>query len=316
MKILKVVFFGTPDFSVPTLEVLANHPDVNLVSVVTMPARPAGRGQQLTPPPVAQFAKEKNIPLFQTENINKEKAFLEDLKNKEIDIFIVLAFAQFLNNKVLDLPKIGCFNIHTSLLPKYRGAAPIQYAILNGDETTGVCIQKMVREMDAGDLVYSKEIKIDPKENSGQLFDRLKVFAAEAVKFFLQDVLSNRLTFHTQDPMRVYFAPTLKKEDGYLKFCKKTDVEIINQIRAFNPWPSAFCFLNGKRMKVIWAEKAKNFSKVLSPGAVDISNNQLMVGCKKGILQLQEIQLEGKNPCSGNELLNGIKNKNEPIILS
>jgi methionyl-tRNA formyltransferase len=313
MKKLNVVFLGTPDFSVPSLEVLANHPEINLVSVITMPDRPAGRGQKLSSPPVAQFAKDKGIPLFQTENINKEKAFLAELKLKNIDLFIVLAFAQFLKKDVLDLPKIGCFNIHTSLLPKYRGAAPIQYAILNGDTITGVCIQKMVPQMDAGDLVYSQEVKIDPKENSGQLFDRLKILAAEGLKVFLKNLLSNQITYKAQDPSQVSFAPTIKKEDGHLKFNEKTAEEIINQIRAFNPWPSAYCFFGGKRMKVIWAEV---HSKYLSPGTVDISNNQLKIGCQKGTLQILEVQLEGKKPCSAIELLNGIKNKNEPLTVS
>ena len=313
MKKLNIVFLGTPDFSVPSLEVLANHPDVNLVSAITMPDRPAGRGQKLTSPPVAQFAKDNHIPLFQTENINKEKAFLADLRLKNIDLFIVLAFAQFLKKDVLDLPNIGCFNIHTSLLPKYRGAAPIQYAILNGDTVTGVSIQKMVAQMDAGDLVYSQEVKIDPRENSGQLFDRLKVFAAEGLKVFLKNLLSNNIIYKSQEPSKVSFAPTIKKEDGHLKFSEKTAEEIINQIRAFNPWPSAYCFFGGKRMKVIWAELNP---KDLCPGTVDISNNQLKIGCRKGTLQILEVQLEGKKPCSTTELLNGIKNKNEPILVS
>lgn len=313
MKKFNVVFLGTPDFSVPSLEVLANHPNINIVSVITMPDRPAGRGQKLTSPPVAQFAKDKNLPLFQTENINKETAFLETLKSQDIDLFIVIAFAQFLKKEVLEIPKIGCFNIHTSLLPKYRGAAPIQYAILNGDKVTGVCIQKMVTKMDAGDLVYSQEVKIDAKENSGLLFEKLKVLAAEGLKVFLKNLLLDQITYTPQDPKQVSFAPTIKKEDGHLKFSEKTAEETINQIRAFNPWPSAYCFLQGKRMKIIWAEIS---SKNLPPGTVDISNNQLMIGCKKGTLQILEVQLEGKKPCSASELLNGIKNKNEPILIS
>ncbi len=313
MKKFNVVFLGTPDFSIPSLEVLAIHPNINIVSVITMPDRPAGRGQKLTCPPVAQFAKDKNLPLFQTENINKENAFLEKLKSQDIDLFIVIAFAQFLKKEVLEIPKIGCFNIHTSLLPKYRGAAPIQYAILNGDKVTGVCIQKMVTKMDAGDLVYSQEVKIDPKENSGLLFERLKVLAAEGLKVFLKNLLSDQITYTPQDPKQVSFAPTIKKEDGHLKFSEKTAEEIINQIRAFNPWPSAYCFLQGKRMKIIWAEIN---AKALPPGTVDIDNNQLMVGCKKGTLQILEVQLEGKKPCSASELLNGIKNKNQPILIS
>jgi methionyl-tRNA formyltransferase len=314
MKKLNVAFLGTPEFSLPTLEELAKHPEVNLISVITMPDRPAGRGQKLTPPPVAEFAKKNNISLFQTENINKEDDFLNDLKSKNVDLLIVLAFAQFLKKKVLDLPKIGCFNIHTSLLPKYRGAAPIQYALLNGDFKTGVSIQKMVPQMDAGDLVYSQEVKINPDDNFEKLSERLKLIAAEAVSKFLNLVLQNQLTYSPQDPSKVTFAPTFQKENGHLYFQEKTDEEIINQIRAFTPWPSAFCFINLKRMKVNLAEKEPAIN--LKPGQVDITNNQLMVGCRNGTLRLREVQLEGKRPCSDTELLNGIKNKNDSVTIS
>ena len=151
MKKLNVVFFGTPDFSVPTLELLHHHPDINLLAIVTMPDRPAGRGQELKSPPVAEYAKQNKIQLYQVENINKEETILSQLEQKNVDFILVLAFAQFLGSRVLKMPKLGCFNIHTSILPKYRGAAPIQYALLNGDTSTGVSIQKMVKEMDAGD---------------------------------------------------------------------------------------------------------------------------------------------------------------------
>ena len=155
MKKQRVVFCGTPDFSVPTLELLHNHPLIEVAYVVTMPDRPKGRGQQLHSPPVAEFAKQNKIPLFQTANINKENDFLNQLKREKIDFLMVLAFAQFLSDRVLNIPKLGCFNIHTSLLPKYRGAAPIQYALLNGDCVTGVSIQKITSKLDAGDVALA-----------------------------------------------------------------------------------------------------------------------------------------------------------------
>ncbi len=312
MKKLNIVFLGTPEFSVPTLKALANNPLVNIQYVVSMPDRPAGRGQKMASPPVAQFAKDFHIPLFQTENINKEDQFLQNLK--DIDLFVVLAFAQFLNSKVLSKPKLGCFNIHTSLLPKYRGAAPIQYALLNGDETTGVSIQKMVKKMDAGDLVYSKEVKIFPEDNYEKLSERLKILAAEGINEFLNNFVSNKITFISQDETKVTFAPSFTKEDGHLHFDEKNDFEILNQIRAFTPWPSAFCFLNGKRLKITSAKKVS--SKKLKAGEVEITASDLMVGCKNGTLSILEAQLEGKKPCSGQELINGIKSRNEKIILS
>ena len=173
-KKFNVVFFGTPDFSLPTLEILASHPSISLVAVVTMPDRPAGRGQELKSPPVAEFAKQHDLRLFQVDNINKSEDVLLALESMNIDFFLVLAFAQFLGSRVLSIPKLGCFNIHTSILPKYRGAAPIQYALLNGDSSTGVSIQKMVKEMDAGDLVHFDEVSIDPIDNGETLFNKLK----------------------------------------------------------------------------------------------------------------------------------------------
>lgn len=306
MKKLKTIFLGTPDFAVPTLEVLYHHFFIDLVKVVTMPDRPAGRGQELASPPVAIFAKENKIPLLQTENINKESEFLEQLKNQEIDLIIVLAFAQFLGNQILSLPKLGCFNIHTSILPKYRGAAPIQYALLNGDRETGVSIQKMVKKMDAGDLVHFNEIKIHPDETGGLLYSRLKFYAGISCYDFLQKVIDNKVTYIAQDETKVTFAPTLKKEDGLLDF-KNSDFETIkNKIRAFDPWPGTYCFLNNKRLKVF---SIKEQSKKLVPGEVNTDMGMILIGTKSKTIQLEIVQLEGKSKCTDQDLLKGYREK-------
>jgi methionyl-tRNA formyltransferase len=310
MNKLNVVFCGTPDFAVPTLKILKDHPQVNLLKVITMPDRPKGRGHVMTPPPVATYAKDNGIPLFQTANINKEDELLRELK--DADLFIVLAFAQFLGSKILDLPKVGPFNIHTSLLPQYRGAAPIQYAILNGDKVTGVSIQKMVKEMDAGDIVYSHEVEISDSETSGELFNILQDEAAIATKEFLDLVLRDKLTYTSQDPELVSFAPTLKKEDGHLKFAEFTFEELSNRIRAFSPWPGTYCYLGKKRLK-IYSIKTSDLS--LKPGVVHTDHNFLIVGCKDESVRLDEVQLEGRKACSDVELLNGLKNKGGPIEL-
>ncbi|TDJ07929.1 MAG: methionyl-tRNA formyltransferase [Deltaproteobacteria bacterium] len=311
MNKLKIVFCGTPDFAVPTLEVLQEHPQVEILRVITMPDRPKGRGHIMTAPPVAQYAKDNSLPLFQTANINKEEALLEELK--EADLFIVLAFAQFLGPRVLNLPRIGPFNIHTSLLPKYRGAAPIQYAILNGDKVTGVSIQKMVKEMDAGDVVYSHEVEILDGETSGELFSRLQVEAANGCEEFLKLVLSNKLNPIPQDPAGISFAPSLKKEDGHLKFAHYTLSELSNRIRAFNPWPGTYCYLGKKRLK-IFSIKTSDLS--LKPGVVHTDHNFLVVGCKDSSVRLDSVQLEGRKACSDIELLNGLKNKSAKIELN
>lgn len=306
MKKLNVVFFGTPDFSVPTLEMLHQHPLINIVKIITMPDRPSGRGQELKSPPVAEYAKTHRLPLLQTENINREEEELQKLEKEEIDFFLVIAFAQFLGSRLLAIPKLGAFNIHTSLLPKYRGAAPIQYALLNGDTSTGVSIQKMVKKMDAGDICHSYPMPIAPYENGGMLFTRLKFQAALSTGTLVEEILQNKLVFTIQDEAHVSFAPTLQKEDGHLRFKDYSRREIQNRLRAFDPWPGVFCFLNGTRLKVFEVEETP---EKLSAGNIDFGPKGLLVGCTDGTLRLKSVQLEGKKRCSDFELLNGLKNK-------
>lgn len=304
MKKFRVAFCGTPDFSVPTLELLSNHPQVDLRYVISMPDRPAGRGMELKSPEVIEFAKAKGLPFFQTENINKEEEFKAKLKAEQLDFVVVLAFAQFLGDEMLKIARLGCFNIHTSILPKYRGAAPIQYALWNGDTETGVSIQQMVKKMDAGDLVHFRTVPIGPVETGGQLYAKLKQEAAVAMNDLIQKIVDDKVTFTKQDESKVSFAPTLKKEDGLLRFSEKTTTQILNLIRACDPWPGTYCFLNGKRLKVL---KAENYHAGIGAGKAKNDMGSLIVGCADGTLRLSEIQLEGKKPCSDRELLNGIK---------
>jgi methionyl-tRNA formyltransferase len=313
MKKLNVVFCGTPDFSLPTLELLHHHPNINIVGVITMPDRPSGRGHELKSPPVAEYAKSNKLPLYQIENINREDKILKELESKNVDFILVLAFAQFLGSRVLNMPKLGCFNIHTSILPKYRGAAPIQYSLLNGDTSTGVSIQKMVKEMDAGDLVHFFELPIAETETGGQLFVRLKFQAALSTNVLIDAILKNKLVFTKQDPNSVSFAPTLKKEDGLLNFKDSSIVKIQNQIRALDPWPGTYCFLNNQRLKVFEIEKLQ---RTLKPGETSIDFGQLAVGTLDGVIRLSSVQLEGKKICNDTQLLNGLKNKGGEITLN
>jgi methionyl-tRNA formyltransferase len=306
MKKLNIIFFGTPEFSVPALDMLNNHPCVNISYVISMPDRPAGRGQNLKSPEVIEYAKANKIPFIQTENINKDVEALNKINNANIDVFIVLAFAQFLSQSVLDIPTKGCFNIHTSLLPKYRGAAPIQYAILNGDSSTGVSIQKMVKKMDAGDLVLSKPVNIHPEETGGQLYTRLKLQAALSLNEFINTLLANKVSYDPQNEENASFAPTLKKEDGYLDFKTQKFSDIKNRIRALYPWPGTFCYLGKKRLKVfnIQVSQVK-----LSPGAVQSSSKELFIGCLDKTIRITGLQLEGKKRGSDTDLLNGLKDE-------
>lgn len=304
MNKLKVVFLGTPDFSVPTLQKIFEHPGVDLVRVISMPDRPAGRGQKLKSPPVIEYAKNNNIAFSQTENINKDQELIDKLGQDEPDVFIVLAFAQFLGSKVLAIPSIAPFNIHTSLLPKYRGAAPIQYALLNGDNKTGVSIQRMVKKMDAGDIVYAKEVPIHPEETGGELWEKLQKEAAESCVEFLNKLLAGEISYCAQDETQVSFAPTISKEDGHLDFQNQTRTQIRNKIRAFDPWPGTYFFLDGKRMKIY---SVKESIQKIEPGKAIIHDGGYHIGCLDGSLELEQVQYEGKAKTFMKEFLNGYR---------
>jgi methionyl-tRNA formyltransferase len=278
-----------------------------------MPDRPVGRGLELKSPPVAEFAKANKIELFQIENINKESELLDKLESLQIDFILVLAFAQFLGSRILNIPRLGCFNIHTSVLPKYRGAAPIQYALLNGDLITGVSIQKMVKQMDAGDLVHFHELEIAKTETGGQLYTRLKFQAALSTNTIIQQVLENKLVFTPQDSSKVSFAPTLKKDDGHLKFKEESFEQIYNKIRALDPWPGTFCFLGKQRLKVFSISES---NLKLAPGEVSTNHSMITIGTTTKSMRLNLIQLEGKKTCTDTELLNGFKNKTTELIFT
>src|SRR5690606_7773598 len=202
--------------AVTSLDAIANHPNIKIEYVISQPDRPAGRGQKLKSPEVIEKARELGLETFQTENLNREDEFLTKLESNPPDLFIVFAFAQFLGKRVLNLSKLGCFNIHTSLLPRHRGAAPIHYGIWCGDEVGGVSIQRMVKKMDAGDICHSIETKIGERETTPELYARLKDLAAKASAEFLSKTLGNELVFTPQDESLVTFAPTIKKEDGLI----------------------------------------------------------------------------------------------------
>ncbi|MCR9205168.1 MAG: methionyl-tRNA formyltransferase [Halobacteriovoraceae bacterium] len=305
----KVVFFGTPEFSVPCLKVLNDHKDFEICSVITMPDRPAGRGKKLQSPPVATFAKENNLPLIQTENINKDEEALSMLEALNPDFYLVIAFAQFLGKKALELPKYGAFNIHTSLLPKYRGAAPIQYALLNGDKSTGVSIQKMVSKMDAGDLCYGHTVEISPDDTSGSLFKKLENEAAVGLENFLTHFRNTHgeLTYTAQNEENATFAPTIKKQDGLINPFNENFERLNNKRRAYSPWPGLYIFISGMRLKV---HDIEVYPQKLKAGEVNISQGTLVIGLSdESAVRLKKIQAEGKKPQTDGEFLNGIKNK-------
>jgi methionyl-tRNA formyltransferase len=306
---LNTVFFGTPDFSLPSLEMLHYHPQINLTAIVSGSSKPVGRGAVITDPPVVTYAKTHGLKFFQSDDVNRDQDILDFIVQPScpIDLIIVLAFGQFLHQKILRAPRFGAFNIHTSLLPKFRGAAPIQHALLAGEKTTGVTIQKMAKKMDAGEVAIVETLPLAITETGGQLATRLKFLAPLALNNFISHLTSNELHYMVQDETQVSFAPTLQREDGKLNFSQKTAAELLRQIRAFDPWPGTYCLMNQKRLKV-WQAEISQVS--LRPGEVGFTYKQLHIGCQSGSLRLEQIQLEGKKRCSDEQFVMGLKDTN------
>lgn len=304
---LKVIFCGTPDIGIPCLEFLSKHPAIHLCCVISQPDRPSGRGHKLSKPAVAEYALKNQIPLIQTESMNKDPVVLEKLNELRPDLMVVFAFAQLLSNKILNLPRLGCFNIHTSILPKYRGAAPIQYALLNGDSLTGVSIQKMVKKLDAGPLAQTSEIAISATDDAQSLYEKLKQEAAIALEAFIQKALNGKIILTEQDEEAVSFAPTIDKKDGFLDFRQSTTTQAQNKHRAFTPWPGTYCFLDGKRLKIIRIQS--HSKKIAAPGMIKVEKNSIFIGCTDGSIEILEAQLEGKGASSSKDLINGFKGK-------
>lgn len=319
MKKYKIVFFGTPEFSVSSLKILNEHEAIEVAYVISMPDRPAGRGKKLHSPAVIQYAKEAALPYFQTSNINKEVEFLSQLATEKIDFFIVIAFAQFLGSQLLNLPRLGAFNIHTSLLPKYRGAAPIQYSLLNGDSKTGVSIQKMVKKMDAGDLVYSHEVPISHDETSDLLFKKLESEAATGLKNFIEELINSKeqLTFTSQDEACASFAPTINKQDGLINPLESNALTIFNKYRAYFPWPGIFLYIDDHtRLRITKLSLGPDSTQIdLSPGSFDFKSGVLLLGTPMGALHLQGVQLDGKKAVTDKDFINTLKSKKADLIL-
>ena len=303
---LKVVFCGTPDIAVPTLVTLNAHPLVEVVHVISQPDRPSGRGNKLKSPEVVDCARELGLNIFQCDNLNREPEFLDQLETLKPDFFIVFAFAQFLGKRVLSLPRLGCFNIHTSLLPRHRGAAPIHYGVWCGDKIGGVSIQKMVKEMDAGDICVSTSIDILSNDTTPSLYEKLKALAPTCVETLIDNISSDSLQFTPQDSANITFAPTIKKEQGYLDPQIHSAVEVERMVRAFKPWPGVQLLFNQKRCKLLSVKMAE---PSLAAGELTIINDNLYLGCKTGTIQLLEFQLEGKKATSARDWINGIQGK-------
>ena len=291
---------GSPDFAVPVLQALAGaYP---LAGVVTQPDRPAGRGLTLVPPPVKRTALELGLPVVQPEKLRTPEA-LAELRAWSPDLIVVAAFGQILRPAVLDLPRFGCLNVHASLLPRWRGAAPIQAALLAGDTETGVTIMKLDPGVDTGPTLSRRALPIGPDDTAGDLFERLAPLGAQLLLETLPGYLAGSLALQPQDAARATYAPMLKKEDGQLDFSRPAD-ELARRVRAFQPWPGTWMRWSGGDLKV---QRARPGSGQAEPGATLVSDGWPAVGTPDGILILEKVQAAGKKSLSGKDFLVGAR---------
>ena len=298
---VRIVFMGSPEFALPTLKGL--NENYELAGVVTQPDRPAGRGRVLTPPPVKTTAQAYGIPVIQPRRL-KEPEAMEQLRQWNPDLIVVAAFGQILRPEALELPRYGCINVHASLLPRWRGAAPIQAAILHGDEQTGVTIMKMDPGMDTGPILSQRAIPISPDDTAGSLSPRLAQLGAELLLETLPVFLEGSLQPESQDDEQATYAPMLKKEDGKLDFTQPA-AALARRVRAFNPWPGAFITWENNRLIIHKAHAVDAPSP--GPGERLAYKSYPAVGSCDGILVLDEVQPAGKRAMPGDVFLNGAK---------
>lgn len=288
---MKVVFMGTPDFAVGALEeiIKAGH---EVTAVVTQPDKPKGRGKEMQISAVKACALSHGLPVFQPVKIKTPEA-VEQLRSYEADIFVVAAFGQILSKEILDMPKYGCVNIHASLLPKYRGAAPIQWAVIDGEEETGVTIQQMNEGVDTGDILMQEVVKLDAKETGASLFDKLAVCGAGLIVKTLTEIEKGSLTPVKQDDSKSTHAKMLSKDMGKLDFSQEAIV-LERKIRGLNSWPSAYTYFKGKTLK-IWDADVENTEADGECGSVcEVTKDSFSIVTGKGCLCIKEVQLEGK----------------------
>lgn len=299
---MKLVFMGTPDYAVNTLEALitAGH---NVAAVFAQPDKPVGRKHIITPPPVKVCAEKHGIAVYQPNTLRDGKAE-EILKEIAPDVIVVVAYGKILPKEILNIPKYGCVNGHASLLPKYRGASPIQWCIVCGETETGVTAMKMDEGMDTGDILKTAQTEIGDEETAEELFDRLSGLTAELLVNTLADLEKGNITTKKQDEEKASYAPIIKKEMAFLDFINMTATEIHNAVRGYYSWPCAYFFLENKRIKVIKAAVADNTNA--KAGTVIKSTDSLVIACKDGTAaELVTVQPEGSKPMSAKQMLCG-----------
>ncbi len=310
---MKIVFMGTPDFAKESLEAVYNAGH-EILTVVTNPDRPSGRGMKLKQSPVKEFALEKGLNVMQPEKVRKNEDFINQIKNLNPDVICVVAYGKILPKEILDIPKLGCINVHGSLLPKYRGAAPIQWAVLNGDKETGITTMYMDAGMDTGDMILKEKVEIGEDETTGELWDRLAKVGGELLVKTLKEI-ENGTAKRIKQGEDFTVAPMLDKQMAKIDWDKKTAKEIKNLVRGLNPIMGAYTFLDGKKIKFWKVDIAKSNeimfgnNSPLRDGTVLVSNPKegLFIKAKDGIIKVLEIQGENAKRMKINDFLRGNK---------
>ena len=301
---MKIVFMGTPDFSVNALENIAKAGH-DVVGVITQPDKPKGRGGKMQYTPVKEKALELGLDVYQPQRV-KETEFIEKLKEMNPDAIVVIAFGQILPKAILDMPKYGCINVHASLLPKYRGAAPIQWSVIDGEKETGVTTMYMNEGLDTGDIIDKVVVPIDKKETGGSLFDKLAIEGGKLILKTLIELENGTAVRTPQDDSKSNYAGMINKQLGKIDFNKSAN-EIERLIRGLNPWPSAYTKMDGKTLK-IWDADVDDSENDSAPGTItEVGKDFIRVATGKGSLKILELQLEGKKRMKTRDFLNGAK---------
>jgi methionyl-tRNA formyltransferase len=314
MSRIRVVFLGTPDFAVAPLESMAKDEHFEIVQVITQPDKPRGRNMQVSGSPVKQAAEKLNLPVVTTESVNKPE-FIDFLKKLHADIAVVIAFGQIVSEEFLSMFPFKAVNVHGSLLPRWRGAAPIQRAIQYGDPETGVALQIMVQQLDAGPVLGVRKTPITPEDTSSTMYEKLKKLSCELLHIELMDYIRGNLTGEKQDESKVVIAKKIKKEEGRIDW-GKVCVDVANQIKAFDVWPGSWCFWNDKQLKIVKAQPVvRNNMANETPGEIlSVDKDFFTVVCGGGTLKVLELQLEGKARMKAGDFLRGYPLKKGEVL--
>lgn len=308
---MDIIFAGTPDFSVPILESLHKE-GYNIKMVITQQDRPKGRGKQMQPTPVKEKALELGLEVYQPKNINSRES-LDKIKEADPEVIVVVAYGQIFKTEILNLPKYGCINIHASILPKYRGAAPINWVLINGEKETGVTIMQMEEGLDSGDMYYKKRIDITPEDDAFTIHDKLSILGAEAIVESLDKIVIKELEGEEQDHSLSTYAPMLSRDTGKIDWNKK-NFEIVNLIRGVKGWPSATTYYEDEKIKIHLAKTIDEDYSDIPGEIIKVDDDGVLVQTGKGSILIEELQFPNKRKMNVSEYIQGNEIKEKTVL--